>query len=351
MSYNRRLPVYLLLDCSESMAGEAFTAMSGGLASMIGELRQNPLALETAAISVITFASKVQQMMPLTDLITFRPPVLRMGSGTALGAVLDLLEQCMTREIVPSKPDQKGDYKPIVFIMTDGDPTDSWEAQADRFRTNISGKKANVIAIAVGPDADTRKLQRITDTVLVMRGTEPESFKVFFKWISASVSTSSQKLEIPGEKGIDLPPLPAESIEVARPNEVHEPYEPDRLVFLHSRCVKSRLFYLIRYAKRYESRGIGFLTTGKPFYEALAAHLVDNFDFESGTGDAPKISADQLQGAVPCPSCGNTYWAMCPNGHVHCCPPIQNNIVLICPWCNVTAQYAAGSFDVGRGRG
>jgi len=352
MSYNRRLPVYLLLDCSESMAGEAFESLSMGLNSMIAELRQNPMALETAAISVITFASKAQQIVPLTDLIVFRPPTLRLGSGTALGAALDLLEQRMAQEIVKSFQDQKGDYKPIIFIMTDGDPTDTWERSADRFHANISGKRANVIAIAVGPDADTRKLQRITETVLVMRGTEPESFKRFFKWISASVSISSQKLETTGGKGIDIPPLPPESVTMMRPNDPHEIHEPDRLIFLHSCCIKSKTFYLIRYAKRLEeSQGIGFVKSRIPIYEAVAAHSVTDFDFEGSITSMPKIAADQLLGAIPCPGCGNTYWAMCPNGHVHCCPPIERDVVLTCPWCNSKAHYAPGTFDVNRGRG
>ena len=93
---DRRLPVYLLLDCSESMAGEPFEAMKGGLSQLISELRQNPMALETAAISLITFSSVAKQVVPLTDLISFHVPQLKMGSGTAFGQALTLLEKCIT---------------------------------------------------------------------------------------------------------------------------------------------------------------------------------------------------------------------------------------------------------------
>src|ERR1700730_13378511 len=140
MSYDRRLPVYLLLDCSESMAGEAIQAVKDGLSRLILELRGNPMALETAALSVITFASTARQVVPLTDLLQFNPPTLKMGSGTAMGAALTLWLQCLDKELVKTTETTKGDYKPLCFLMTDGEPTDDWEAAADKVRSTIIGK-------------------------------------------------------------------------------------------------------------------------------------------------------------------------------------------------------------------
>src|SRR5439155_14247146 len=90
----RRLPVYLLLDCSESMAGPAIESVQRGVEALIGELRGNPQALETAHISVITFAKRAQQVVPLTELITFQPPKLSVRTGTSLGEALRLLLDC-----------------------------------------------------------------------------------------------------------------------------------------------------------------------------------------------------------------------------------------------------------------
>src|SRR5262245_37355276 len=165
MPYDRRLPVYLLLDCSDSMAGEAIGAVKNGLDRLILELRGNPMALETAALSVITFASTARQVMPLTDLLQFNVPTLKMGSGTALGAALNLFLQCLGREIVKSTETQKGDYKPLCFLMTDGEPTDDWEAAADKVRSTFVGKKGQFVAVAWGPGADPHKLRRIREDV------------------------------------------------------------------------------------------------------------------------------------------------------------------------------------------
>src|SRR5260370_33215578 len=109
------------------MAGDAFLAVNQGLAGLIGDLRSNPMALETAAISLITFASSAKQIVTLTDILSFQIPRLQMGSGTALGAALRLWLDCMNRELIKTTAEQKGDYKPIRFLLTDGWPTDRWE--------------------------------------------------------------------------------------------------------------------------------------------------------------------------------------------------------------------------------
>ena len=72
----RRLPIYLLLDCSESMAGEAIAELQRGIASMVAHLQTDPQAIETAYISVITFDNDAKQLIPLTEVLNFKPPRL-----------------------------------------------------------------------------------------------------------------------------------------------------------------------------------------------------------------------------------------------------------------------------------
>lgn len=58
----RRLPVYLLLDTSGSMTGEPIEAVKNGVQMLLSTLRQDPYALETAYVSVITFDSSARQL-------------------------------------------------------------------------------------------------------------------------------------------------------------------------------------------------------------------------------------------------------------------------------------------------
>ena len=65
---SKRLPVYILIDTSGSMKGEPIESVKVGLSDMIASLRLDPYALETPCISIITFNSNVNQILPLTDL-------------------------------------------------------------------------------------------------------------------------------------------------------------------------------------------------------------------------------------------------------------------------------------------
>ncbi|MEX2215214.1 MAG: TerY-C metal binding domain-containing protein [Phycisphaeraceae bacterium] len=346
MAYYRRLPIYLLIDTSESMAGEPFDAVQAGLASMMGELRSNPMAMETAVISLITFASQAQQAVPLMDVLKFQIPRLKMGSGTAMGSALTILMDSMSKEVITTTPTQKGDFKPIVFLMTDGTPTDKWEKQADTVKNTITGKRANVIAVACGSDADVSMLGRITSTIVRLKGMEGGNFKQFFKWVSASVSSASQKLNQSADAPVGLPDMPRE-MEVANPAEQGEAPEADRFVFLHAKCSKSRQFYICRYVKAGMEKAGMFKK--RAVYQPVGNHRVDDFDFGDGKGSAMSVPVESLHGILPCPYCSGPGMAICEQCNKLSC--VYNNNPT-CGWCGFSgALGSAAGGSVGRGRG
>jgi uncharacterized protein YegL len=206
----RRLPVYLVLDTSGSMTGEPIESLKNGVQVLISTLRQDPYALETAYLSVITFSTTAQQLVPLTELSTFQMPDLHAAGTTSLGEALNLLAQRVEVEVARTTADQKGDWKPLVFIMTDGEPTDDWQKGLNEYRKRKFGM---VIACAAGRAANTNVLKQVTDTVVQLDTADSSTIKAFFKWVSASISTGSQKVESGGQEvtGLnELPPPPPE---------------------------------------------------------------------------------------------------------------------------------------------
>ena len=206
----RRLPVYLLLDTSGSMSGEPIEAVKNGVQIMISSLRQNPQAIETAFLSVITFDSTAQQIIPLTDLASFQMVDIRATGVTALGDALKLVAHKIETEVQKTTTEQKGDWKPLVFIMTDGIPTDDWQSGLNEFKKS---KIAFTVACAAGSGADTNILKQITENVVSLDTADSASIGKFFQWVTASIGVSSTKVEDSGKEvtGLnELPPPPSE---------------------------------------------------------------------------------------------------------------------------------------------
>ena len=205
--FTRRLPVYLLLDCSGSMMGEPIEAVRQGVKALISELRGDPQALETAYLSVITFDSQARQVVPLTELMTFKEPEIRAGGATALGGALNVLMDCVNTEVRKSTETQKGDWRPLVFILTDGSPTDI-ETFRDAAQRVKNMKAANIIACAAGSNANTSYLKEITESVLMMNTLSAGDLAQFFAWVSGSIRTSSRTMDAKPGAPIELPPPP-----------------------------------------------------------------------------------------------------------------------------------------------
>ena len=206
----RRLPVYLLLDCSGSMYGEPIEAVKNGVQVLVSTLRQDPYALETAYLSIITFDSNARQVTPLTELAAFQQPEIQASGCTALGEALSLLTRKAEQEVTKTTAETKGDWKPLVFIMTDGEPTDDLNKGLADFK---KGKWGMVVACAAGAGANTDTLKKITECVVSLDTADSATIKAFFKWVSASVSSGSMKVEETGVEATklsELPPPPPE---------------------------------------------------------------------------------------------------------------------------------------------
>lgn len=186
----RRLPVYLLLDVSASMSGAPIEAVNQGMMLLHNELRSNPTAIETAFIAVITFGSSANMVVPLTEVASFQPPRIEARGSTSLGSALALLNQSLDNDIISNKEGQKGDYKPLVFLMTDGMPTDDYKKAAEQLKSRQHAKPV-IIALGCGSGADTSALKDVAQVVLKMDNMTSDQIQEYFQWLSQSVGTAS----------------------------------------------------------------------------------------------------------------------------------------------------------------
>lgn len=191
-----RCPCLLLLDVSLSMQGQPIDELNAGLATFKDELAADALAMKRVEVGIVTFGP-VQIALPFQGAADFYPPTLTAQWDTPMGAAikqgLDLVRQ--------RKDEYRANgisyYRPWVFLITDGGPTDEWQSAAAAVREGEASKSFAFFAIGVqGANLDV--LQQISvREPLPLDGLR---FRELFSWLSSSlrsVSRSTPGTEVP----------------------------------------------------------------------------------------------------------------------------------------------------------
>lgn len=205
----RRLPVYLLIDTSGSMKGEPIESVKVGIEAMLSTLRNDPYALETVNISIITYDREVNQLLPLTPIDELQIPEIKTpDSGpTHMGAALEMLLDKISHEVNKGTKEQKGDWMPLLFLMTDGKPSDT-QLFNDVVPKVKSNRFATIVCCAAGPKAKTEELRQLTDKVYQIDTLDTSTLMKFFKWVSGIIGEGNKSMGATDE--LMLPPPPEE---------------------------------------------------------------------------------------------------------------------------------------------
>ncbi|HSV31336.1 MAG TPA: VWA domain-containing protein [Atribacteraceae bacterium] len=212
----RRLPVFLLLDISGSMMGAPVQAVQEGVALFKREVESDTFARETVWIGVITFGRQVSNLTGgLVPIEQFSPPILDAGGYTPLGQAMRLLIELLDRDVKKSQiGGEKGDWKPLVFILTDGKPTDNWQGAREEILKRKDRKIVQVITVGCGPEIDETTLREVAIGPSFRMDADSVSFAAFFRWISQTVKTVSKSLSQPQGESLPTPiPPPPEALQ------------------------------------------------------------------------------------------------------------------------------------------
>lgn len=193
-----RCPCVLLLDTSGSMEGSSIEELNQGLQAFREELFNDSLALKRVEIAIVTFGP-VRVLQDFTTADMFRPRTLQAAGDTPLGAALTRgLELLRNRKQILRDNGIKL-FRPWIFLITDGEPTDNWSHLPQIIRSGEENKSFSFFALGVHK-ADFNVLNQIS--VREPMRLSGVRFKEFFLWLSASLKNVSRSN--PG----DTVPLP-----------------------------------------------------------------------------------------------------------------------------------------------
>lgn len=347
----RRLPIFLVIDVSESMVGNPLRYMQEGITRLLSSLRTDPHALETVHLSVIAFAGVAKTLAPLVELFAFYPPRLPIGSGTSIGAALTHLMDEIDRQVVRASSEQKGDYKPVVYFMSDGSCTDNPSAAIARWQKRFA-QRATLVNIGIGPFADLSVLAPISAQSLRLEQCDEKDFKTFINWISQSIATQSRSLGI--DSAITLEKSNENSAlslikDIEQASAVDENY-----VIISGLCSKNKLPYLMKYERMPDIADIPFFKNQAPQVYRFAGVYAVEADYAQWSDtrvNANTVAASRLEGGGGCPHCGAAYGlATCGCGQVLC---VEGDGEVVCPGCQQTIYMgsAESDFEIARSRG
>lgn len=187
----RPLPVILLTDVSGSMGVDGkIQALNHAVRELIEALRDEADLRAEIHVSVVTFGGQARVHLPLGPARGASWTDLDAAGGTPMGAALDLAREMVEdTQRIPSRA-----YRPTIVLVSDGQPTDSWQAPLQALLGSERGGKAFRMALAIGADADHAVLEAFlaSPEARVYRADEARQIRQFFQLVTMSVSARSR---------------------------------------------------------------------------------------------------------------------------------------------------------------
>ena len=183
-----RCPVVLLLDKSGSMAGAAIEQLNEGVRVFQRECLKDDLVAKRVEVAIVSFGPLTTD----TDFVTirsFNPPALRPEGDTPIGRAITVALDMLAQRKQTYRANGIAYFRPWVFLITDGAPTDSWAEAARRVREEEAAQRVAFFAVGVeGADFSTLAQIAVREPIR-LRGLQ---FADLFKWLSASLAAVSR---------------------------------------------------------------------------------------------------------------------------------------------------------------
>jgi uncharacterized protein YegL len=196
-----RCPCLLLLDTSGSMNGTPISELNAGLATFKDELSTDTLAMKRVEVAVVSFGPAVHIENIFHTAPNFSPPSLSADGETPMGAAIKQGLELIRQRKDEYRANGISFYRPWVFLITDGAPTDEWQSAASLVREGESSKAFAFFAVGVkSANMDVLKQISVREPLQL----DGLKFRELFQWLSNSMKAVSQS--VPGTAVPIAPP-------------------------------------------------------------------------------------------------------------------------------------------------
>jgi uncharacterized protein YegL len=174
------------------MNGSPITELNTGVRTFKEELMSDSLAAKRVEVAIVTFGSSPAVVQDFIGAQSFQPPQLYADGMTAMGAAIEEgLRRLETRKRM-YKDNGLAYYRPWVFLITDGSPTDSVVNAAHLVRSGETNKAFSFYGVGAGPNVDFARLNEICPPDRPAVKLEGLRFRELFSWLSKSMGSVSR---------------------------------------------------------------------------------------------------------------------------------------------------------------
>ena len=186
----QRTACVLLLDVSGSMAGQPIAELNAGLQSYKDSLVADPLAAKRVEVAIVAFGGQIQTLCDFTTVEGFHPPILTATGDTPMGAAILQGIELLRHRKEAYRANGIPYTRPWVFLITDGGPTDNWQAAVAQVQHGERQK--NFTFYAVGTEGANFDVLRQIGTLVEPLKLKGLAYRELFKWLSSSQSAASR---------------------------------------------------------------------------------------------------------------------------------------------------------------